>query len=169
MLLESNDRTTFELSDDAASLSPLLQDVGDWAPLPLMSTPEVALFVKFCSYRSTHPPCVIEGGSKHMMIPMPLPNKPFEDIVGHTYASMVDMDKAGLDSILRVELGPDGKLVGTGGWSKYMMLPHIQELVYAKVAHMMKGKTPAQLQAMFNVKCALSSESELREKFRKLL
>ena len=146
MLLEANDGQTCSVPDATMSISGLLCDVDpdEAVPLPNTNIAQLELVVAFCTAHARAPAC----------IPKPLPDKPFAELVGDTYAGLMDLDHAGVMGMLDV--------------SKYLLLPQLTELVHAKLAHSMKGKTTAELRAMFDISNDFTpeQEAEIREKYK---
>jgi S-phase kinase-associated protein 1 len=146
MILEARDEQTCELPYEHAKLSRLLEDFedDDTVPLPNATGTQLNVVARFCAAFQEAPP----------KLPRPLPDEPFADIAGDAYADMLDLEAADLFGLLDV--------------SKYLVMPDLTELMYAKLAHHMKGKSVEELRAMFEVKNDFTAEEEadVREKYK---
>lgn len=143
MFLESNDGTRFELSSEQTAASALLTDTDeDEVPLPGVDAAQLGVVVAFCVEFASAPP----------VIPKPLPNEPFADLVGKTYADMVDM--------------PHTQLMAMEEVARYIMIPAFTELLHAKRAHNLKGLTVEEMRALYNIKNDFTPEEEAELKLR---
>lgn len=146
MILEPRDGENCELSREHAQLSRLLEEFDDDEPVPLPDATGAQLKVvaRFCAAFLEAPP----------KLPQPLPDEPFADIAGDAYADMLDLEAPELFGLLYV--------------SRYLVMPDLTELMHAKLAHHMKGKSVEELRAMFGVQNDFSAveEADVREKYK---
>jgi hypothetical protein len=151
MHLESNDGTRFEILKEHAKVSKLLSEMleedesddrnslhdNEVIPLPSVSSEQLTTVVKFCTEFGTSPIGDIQK---------PLPNIPFGEIVGDTYAGLMDL--------------PHKKLMGLLDASMCLMIPALTELVYTKLAFNLKGKTVEQIRKIYGIETDMTQEEE---------
>lgn len=118
------------LADDDSDESPEI-------PLPNVQKETLAKIVEFCQHHVNDPMPEIEK---------PLKSQNLADSVGEWDAQFIDVDQSMLFSIILA--------------ANYMDLPSLLDLSCAKVASMIKGKTPEEIRRTFNIVNDFTPEEE---------
>jgi len=153
--LVSQEKTSFRVPKKAALQSHLvrtaLEDDKDAKEVPLVhiAAPIVEKCIQYMTYHVDVPPRKIES---------PLKSSNMKELVDRFDAKFVD--DIDLDTLMKLLLA-----------ANYMDIKSLLELICAKVASMMKGKTAPQIRKAFNIREEFTPEEyeEIKEKFPELL
>ncbi|ETV88697.1 hypothetical protein H257_00218 [Aphanomyces astaci] len=148
--LVSQDGDSFEVSRAVAIMSELVRtmiaDEQDEEvqeiPLPNVKSTVLSKVIEFCSHHHNNPMADIEK---------PLRSGDMNDVVGEWDASFVDIEQ---DLLFELILA-----------ANYMDIKSLLDLACAKVASMIKGKTPQEIRETFNITNDFTpeEESQIRE------
>lgn len=124
--------TTFYLAEDA-------EDDGNELefPLPNVKTQVLRKVIEFCEHHLEEPMTEIEK---------PLKSQNMADVVQKWYADFVDLEQVLLFELILA--------------ANYMDIKPLLDLTCATVASMIKGKTPEEIRATFNITNDFSPEEE---------
>jgi len=153
--LSSQEKTAFKVSRKAALQSNLvktaLEDDREAKEVSLVhiTAPIVEKVVQYMNYHKDVPPRKIES---------PLKSNNMKELVDKFDAKFVD--EVDLDTLMKLLLA-----------ANYMDVKSLLELICAKVASMMKGKTAPQIRKAFGIREEFTPEEyeEIKEKFPELL
>jgi len=122
--------------------------IGDYIELKYIESAIVEKVVEFLAYHSTVPP---------KDIPKPLPTPDIAAHVGEWDAKFADVDQ---DTMFQVLLA-----------ANFMDIPPLLNLMCAKVASLMKEKTPEEIRKVFNIRAEYTPEEEehVRKEYSDLL
>ncbi|OQR98579.1 S-phase kinase-associated protein 1A [Achlya hypogyna] len=149
--LVSQDGDSFELARAVACMSELVktmiadeqddEDVQE-IPLPNVKSTVLSKVIEFCSHHHNNPMQEIEK---------PLRSSDMHDVVSEWDASFVDIEQ---DLLFELILA-----------ANYMDIKSLLDLACAKVASMIKGKTPQEIRETFNITNDFTpeEESQIRE------
>lgn len=153
-VLCSSDGETFTVLQSAASLSVLVRemlgdeegdDVGEeqpeLIPLPNVSGKVLAKVITFLEHHRTDPMVKIEK---------PLKSSKMEEVVGEWYANYCDIPMESEQELLYDVIRA----------ANYMDIKPLLDLMCAKVASMIKGRTPEELRQTFNITNDFTPEEE---------
>jgi len=143
LTLKSQDMQTFTIKKDIAMLSALIKTMwsGDKSettiPLPNVRGSILKKVIKYMEYHSTNPPKEIEK---------PLKSANMREVVSEWDANFVEVDQETLFELILA--------------ANYMDIKPLLDLTCAKVASMIKGKTPEEIRKRFNIQNDFSPEEE---------
>ncbi len=140
--LISKEENRFTLSRKAAYMSTLVKETledkeAQQVPLPNVSNQALELVVKYMKYHVDNPAKEIEK---------PLKSSDMTQVVSEYDANFVNLDQ---DLLFELILA-----------ANYMDIKPLLELTCAKVASMIKGKTPEQIRTTFNITNDFTPEEE---------
>ncbi|GLD95462.1 hypothetical protein PINS_up004107 [Pythium insidiosum] len=149
--LVSMDGDSFEVSRSIASMSELVKtlisdeqddDEVQEIPLPNVKSSVLSKVIEFCSHHHNNPMREIEK---------PLKSADMHDVVSDWDANFVDVEQ---DLLFELILA-----------ANYMDIKSLLDLACAKVASMIKGKTPQEIRETFNIVNDFTpeEESQIRE------
>ena len=143
LTLKSQDQQTFTIKKDIAMLSALIKTMwsGDKSettiPLPNVRGSILKKVIQYMEYHSTNPPKEIEK---------PLKSANMREVVSEWDANFVEVDQETLFELILA--------------ANYMDIKPLLDLTCAKVASMIKGKTPEEIRKRFNIQNDFSPEEE---------
>ncbi|KAH7484375.1 hypothetical protein PRIC1_003684 [Phytophthora ramorum] len=144
--LVSMDGDSFEVSRSVAAMSELVKTlISDDAdddevqeiPLPNVKSPVLSKVIEFCSQHHNSPMREIEK---------PLKSADMHDVVSDWDANFVDIEQEILFELILA--------------ANYMDIKSLLDLACAKVASMIKGKTPQEIRETFNIVNDFTPEEE---------
>ncbi|CAH0485251.1 hypothetical protein KXD40_003013 [Peronospora effusa] len=144
--LVSMDGDSFEVSRSVAAMSELVKTlISDDAddeevqeiPLPNVKSPVLSKVIEFCSHHHNNPMREIEK---------PLKSADMHDVVSDWDANFVDIEQEILFELILA--------------ANYMDIKSLLDLACAKVASMIKGKTPQEIREAFNIVNDFTPEEE---------
>jgi len=141
--LKSQDAQTFKVRRDVAMMSALIKTMwsGDKSeteiPLPNVRGAILKKVIKYMEYHQTNPPKEIEK---------PLKSANMREVVSESDANFVEVDQETLFELILA--------------ANYMDIKPLLDLTCAKVASMIKGKTPEEIRKRFNIQNDFSPEEE---------
>ncbi|CEG39913.1 glycoprotein fp21 [Plasmopara halstedii] len=144
--LVSMDGDSFEVSRSVAAMSELVKTlISDDAdddevqeiPLPNVKSPVLSKVIEFCSHHNNNPMREIEK---------PLKSADMHDVVSDWDANFVDIEQEILFELILA--------------ANYMDIKSLLDLACAKVASMIKGKTPQEIRDTFNIVNDFTPEEE---------
>ncbi|KAG7394242.1 suppressor of kinetochore protein mutant [Phytophthora boehmeriae] len=144
--LVSMDGDSFEVSRSVAAMSELVKTlISDDAdddevqeiPLPNVKSPVLSKVIEFCSHHHNSPMREIEK---------PLKSADMHDVVSDWDANFVDIEQEILFELILA--------------ANYMDIKSLLDLACAKVASMIKGKTPQEIRETFNIVNDFTPEEE---------
>ncbi|TYZ67967.1 hypothetical protein PybrP1_011875 [[Pythium] brassicae (nom. inval.)] len=148
--LVSMDGDSFEVSASVAAMSELVKtlisdeedDEVQEIPLPNVKSTVLSKVIEFCSHHHNNPMREIEK---------PLKSSDMHDVVSDWDANFVDIEQ---DILFELILA-----------ANYMDIKSLLDLACAKVASMIKGKTPQEIRETFNIVNDFTpeEESQIRE------
>ncbi|KAG7390985.1 suppressor of kinetochore protein mutant [Phytophthora pseudosyringae] len=154
--LVSMDGDSFEVSRSVAAMSELVKTlISDDAdddevqeiPLPNVKSPVLSKVIEFCSHHHNSPMREIEKvGSMAGCIREPLKSADMHDVVSDWDANFVDIEQEILFELILA--------------ANYMDIKSLLDLACAKVASMIKGKTPQEIRETFNIVNDFTPEEE---------
>lgn len=150
--LSSQDGQTIEVKKEIAEMSVLIKEMTEeqddedenddeslFIPLPNVKYSILEKIVEFCTYHDTN---------EFKRIPKPLPSTNMSEIVGEWDANYIDIDN---EMLFELILG-----------ANYMDIKPLIELGCAKVASMIKGKSPEEIREKFKISNDFSEEEKQR-------
>eukprot|EP00922_Rhytidocystis_sp_ex-Travisia-forbesii_P033383 GHVS01049614.1.p1 GENE.GHVS01049614.1~~GHVS01049614.1.p1 ORF type:complete len:165 (-),score=24.32 GHVS01049614.1:151-645(-) len=117
----------------------MLEDSNDAVPLPQVRTAVLEKIVDYCRYHNAHPEDTVE-------IPKPLKSANIADVVCDWDAKFVD-----------IELGMINEIIVA---ANFMDIKPLLDLTCAKIASLIKGKTPEEIRKQFNITNDFTPEEE---------
>ncbi|ETW09084.1 hypothetical protein H310_01543 [Aphanomyces invadans] len=143
--LVSQDGDSFEVSREVAVMSELVRtmiadeqdDEAQEIPLPNVKSTVLSKVIEFCSHHHNNPMPEIEK---------PLRSGDMHDVVSEWDATFVDIEQ---DLLFELILA-----------ANYMDIKSLLDLACAKVASMIKGKTPQEIRETFNITNDFTPEEE---------
>jgi len=142
--LESQEKERFSIPKKIAMLSELVKTMAEGdkdekvIPLPNVKANVLRKVVEYMRYHSEHPPKEIEK---------PLKSANMAEVVGDQWDSdFVDVDQELLFELILA--------------ANYMDIKPLLDLTCAKVASMIKGKSPEQIRKTFNIQNDFTPEEE---------
>jgi len=147
-ILVSSEGIKFEVPMEVAQMSVLVKEMTDEEETD-GSTPEIPL----PNVKASVLEKVLEFAKHHYKEPMPEIDKPLKsavmaEVVGEWDAKFVDIEQETLFELILA--------------ANYMDLKSLLDLTCAKVASMIKGKTPEEIRAVFNIVNDFTPEEEAR-------
>eukprot|EP00980_Cylindrotheca_fusiformis_P028530 scaffold22607_cov123-Cylindrotheca_fusiformis.AAC.27 len=133
-------RKVADMSELVKSMMDDADDDGDEAkeiPLPNVKAQVLRKVIEFCEHHLEEPMTEIEK---------PLKSQNMSDVVQQWYASFVDLEQVLLFELILA--------------ANYMDIKPLLDLTCATVASMIKGKTPEEIRATFNITNDFSPEEE---------
>ena len=141
--LLSSEGETFEVEEDVASKSMLIKNMvedsgtDEEIPLPNVKSAVLAKVIEYCRhYRDAMPP----------EIEKPLKSAFLSDVVAPWDASFVEVEQEMLFELILA--------------ANYLDIKSLLDLTCAKVASMIKGKTPEEIRKTFNIENDFTPEEE---------
>lgn len=141
--LQSQDMESFKVSKEIAMMSSLIATMwsGDKSelkvPLPNVKGSILKKVIEYMTYHHTNPPKEIEK---------PLKSANMREVVTEWDAQFVEVDQETLFELILA--------------ANYMDIKPLLDLTCAKVASMIKGKTPEEIRKRFNIQNDFSPEEE---------
>ena len=142
--LISQDGEKFEVDNKVASLSNLVKTMIDGdkgekeIPVPNVKSDTLKLVIKYLSYHVNNPPKEIEK---------PLISSQMHEVVSQWDSEFIDMSQEQLFDVILA--------------ANYMDIKYLLDLACAKVASLIKGKTPEQIRKTFNIVNDFTPEEEI--------
>lgn len=143
LILSSSDGEKFPLEKKVASMSELVKTMAEGdkdeneIPLPNVKGAILKKVVDYLTYHAENPPKDIEK---------PLKSANMTEVVSQWDADFVDVEQELLFELILA--------------ANYMDIKPLLDLTCAKVASMIKGKTPEQIRKTFNIKNDFTPEEE---------
>ena len=143
LTLESQDKERFDVAKKVAIMSELVKTVADGdpdettIPLPNVKGSVLSKVIKYMTYHESNPAKEIEK---------PLKSGNMAEVVSKWDADFVNVDQELLFELILA--------------ANYMDIKPLLDLACAKVASMIKGKTPDQIRKTFNIKNDFTESEE---------
>eukprot|EP00744_Colponema_vietnamica_P001669 GILI01002741.1.p1 GENE.GILI01002741.1~~GILI01002741.1.p1 ORF type:complete len:164 (-),score=60.84 GILI01002741.1:197-688(-) len=141
--LTSQDGEVFEVEQDVAVMSQLVKNMVEDSgaeeeiPLPNVKSAILQKVIEYCRHHKNNPPAEIEK---------PLKSANLRDVVSEWDANFVEVEQEVLFELILA--------------ANYLDIKHLLDLTCAKVASMIKGKSPEEIRKTFNIVNDFSPEEE---------
>tara|TARA_B100000674_G_scaffold489564_2_gene503760 strand:- start:286 stop:783 length:498 start_codon:yes stop_codon:yes gene_type:complete len=146
--LSSNDGKEFSISKDNILISQLISsmitecsNINETIPLPNVNSSSLEKIIEFCNHYTEN--------NDFNEIEKPLRSSKMEDVIPPWYASFVDSME--MELLFEVVKG-----------ANYMAIKPLLDLCCAKIASMIKGKSPEEIRETFGIENDFTPEEEAR-------